>query len=137
MTHNKLFFWLAFCLFTFAMAIAYGEPAGRSQIEGQAQQSVMGTIDKITEDTISVKTDEGKTHKFSINRDEKEGIKSKGLMQGDRIVLTVDQKNQVVEVNKLDQGESGMRREPNINLLNPDQANPNSNPSSSPDPLRR
>jgi hypothetical protein len=93
--------------------------AATDPLQNPAQQRIKGTIDKITGDVISVKTDQGQTRDFTIAPVNQKEITVKGLKPGDRILLSFNQENQVTEI-KLDEGAGAMENEPAP--LNPNQA---------------
>src|SRR5262245_34962190 len=62
------------------------------------QQAVAGTLEKVTDSTISLKTSDGEVKIFDINEEKKNQIKSMGLKKGDSAIVTLDQKKQIVAV---------------------------------------
>jgi len=140
---STLWFWFALGFITLSMTTAFAadDPSQRSMSRGQQS----GTIDKVTGDKVTLKTDDGKTHSFTINEAQREEIK--GLKQGDHIDFTLNQQNQIVGFNK--QGGSsrdsrgsesnpGMspnpNTSPNMDSGSGSNSNPNSNPNTTPSP---
>jgi len=108
----------------------------QEKLDNPGQQVLIGTINQITKDKISVKTDEGKTRDFPINPVEQREIIVKGLKSGDRISLSFNQQNQVSEINKLDEirrgGNEPKPLEPNQSIPTPPLTPPNPDPSPNP-----
>jgi len=126
---NKLWFCLALFIFTFTMiaqaaadsADSKSQQSPSDQLENPGQQSIKGTIDTITKDEISLKTDEGQTRNFIITPIEQKEIMLKGLKPGDRILLSFNRENQIIIVEKIE-GESRMENKPKP--LHSDQSSP-------------
>ena len=138
---NKLWFLLALGFLTFGMNMAFAAGDRTAQPpQSRSQQSTMGTIDNITDDMITLKTDDGKMQSYTVNQAQREEFKN--LKQGDRIDLMINQQNQIVGVNKQNQSnrdQSSPNRfnsnpNGNSNLNSNPDTNPNSNPSVSPNP---
>src|SRR5262245_41848161 len=108
---------LLFLFFTFILTLTAG--AATDPLEDPTQQKIKGTINKITADVISVKTDQGQTRDFTIAPVNQKEITTKGLKPGDRVLLFFNQENQVTEI-KLDEGAGAMENKPDP--LNPNQA---------------
>ena len=87
------------------------QDAQQDQLENPGQQSVKGTIDTITKDKISLKTDEGEARNFTINPIEQREFMLKGLKPGDRILVSFNQEDQIVVVEKIE-GRSRMENKP-------------------------
>jgi hypothetical protein len=68
------------------------------------QQSVVGTLEKVSESSISLKTSEGDVKIFDISEEKKNQIKSMGLKKGDSAIVVLDQRKQIVDVTKLGGG---------------------------------
>ena len=98
-----LSFGLLFILLSIGAAKAADNPtaAPTPQIGGQSQQSITGTLESISDSSLSVKTTEGETKNFTIKTEKKSQISSIGLKKGDRVTAQVDQQNQVVEVTRM------------------------------------
>jgi hypothetical protein len=111
---KKLGLWVVFYSLCLTM-IAY---AATDPLDNPAQQKVKGTIDKITSDQISLKTDEGQTRSFTIAPVNQKEITVKGLKPGDRVLLSYSQENQVTEI-KLDPGAGGAADKPTPLTPNP------------------
>ena len=126
---NTLWFWLALGFITLSMTTAFAaeDPTQRSMSRGQQSS----TIDKVAGDKVTLKTDDGKTHSFTINEAQREEIKS--LRQGDRIDFTLNQQNQIVGFNK-QSGSSKDSRDSNRPDSNRSESNPGMNPNSSTNP---
>jgi hypothetical protein len=95
---NTLWFWLALCFFTFNKTTVFATEIPAAL---KPQQSTMGKIEAITDNEITLMTDDGKMRKFTVNRAQREEIKRKDLKQGDRIGLMFNQQNQITEINKV------------------------------------
>src|SRR6185436_8424157 len=108
---------LLLVFFTFIFTVP--AHAATDPLENPAQQKVIGTIEKITGDGISIKTDQGQTRDFIIAPVNQKEITTKGLKPGDRVLLSFNQENQVTEI-KLDEGIGAMENKPAP--LNPHQA---------------
>jgi len=68
------------------------------------QQALAGTLEKVTDDTISLKTSDGNVKIFDISMEKKSQIKNMGLKNGDSAVVTLNQNKQIVAVTKLGGG---------------------------------
>jgi hypothetical protein len=95
---NTLWFLLALCFFTFNKTTVF---AAENPTAAKLQQSVMGKIEAITDNEITLMTEDGKMRRFTVNRAQREEIKRKDLKQGDRIGLMFNQQNQIMDINKL------------------------------------
>ena len=122
---STLWFWLVISFVTLSMTTAFAaENPTLQRSPSRSQQS--GTIEKVTNDKVTLKTDDGKTHSFTINEAQREEIKS--LRQGDRIEFTLNQQNQIVGFNK----QNGSGRDSRDS--NRFDSNPNMNPNSNTNP---
>ena len=100
---HRLSFLVAVGLLVFGIHSAYAIEDTSSSARSSSrdsQQSAMGTIEKITNDKITLRTEDGKTRSFTINQAQRDEIKSQSLREGDRIDLSLNKQNQVVSVNK-------------------------------------
>jgi len=108
---TNLWIWLALWFLTLSVIFAVSAedqmPKNSQQNKAKSERSIMGTINKITNDKITLKTDDGKTRNFSIKQAQRREIKSKDLKKGDRIDLMINQQNLIVGVNKLDELNTG------------------------------
>jgi hypothetical protein len=82
----------------------FGDRNEPSSAQPLDQQAVAGTLEKVTEGTISLKTSDGDVKIFDISEEKKNQIKNMGLKKGDTAVITLDQKKQIVAVTKLGGG---------------------------------
>ncbi len=91
--------WPAFGLVLFAFTVAQADmPSGGSeQRPGQTHKSVVGTVNKATEEMLTLQIDGGTTTRnFTVKSAAREGIA--GLKKGDRVVLEFDEGNQIVDI---------------------------------------
>jgi hypothetical protein len=58
----------------------------------------------VTDGKISLKTSDGQTKEYDISKEKKGQIQGMGLKKGDSVIVMLDQKNQIVDVNKLGGG---------------------------------
>jgi hypothetical protein len=65
------------------------------------EQTVNGTVEKVSDHRVSIKTDAGKTQTFSIDPSKQSKFTTKDLAHGDRIVLSFNPDKQVTNLNKL------------------------------------
>lgn len=95
--------WLTFWLVMFTLSIAYAgdSPGGGAQHSSstidQGNRNVIGTISKRTETMLTVDTAEGTARSFSIKSASIDGITT--LQPGDRVVLELDEGNQIIGIN--------------------------------------
>jgi hypothetical protein len=103
---NKLGFWLAIYFLTFpVMAQAtVGGYSRQDQLNSPGQRIVTGTIEKIANNKITVKTDEGRTHDFTIAPAEQSDYMNIGFVRGDRVILSYNHRNQIMGLNKIIEG---------------------------------
>ena len=103
---NRLIFWLAFYLFALPVAaqaaVAGSTRQDRLSISGQ--RIVTGTIEKIANNKITVKTDEGKPHDFTITPSDQADYINQGFRRGDRVILSYNRQNQLIGVYKIIEG---------------------------------
>src|SRR5262245_44909844 len=101
--YKILSFGLFFVLLSAGVLMAADNPvtAPNSQIGGQNQQSISGTLESISDTSLEVKTTDGETKNLTIKPEKKSQISSIGLKKGDRVTAQVDQQNQVVEVTRM------------------------------------
>lgn len=71
----------------------------------KGHREVTGTIEKIQGNLISVKTQEGSTRNFTLNEGKREGFEA--LKPGDKVVLEMDEGNQIVDIHLQGMGASG------------------------------
>jgi hypothetical protein len=101
----RLSFWLAFCIFAFPAAVqALGDSNRQGQLTNPGQRIVTGTVESVSSDRITVKTDEGKTHIFTVSGIERSDYATKGLQSRDRIILSFDRKDRLIGIDKIDEG---------------------------------
>jgi cold shock CspA family protein len=62
----------------------------------KGHREVIGTVQKVEGDLISVKTGEGTTRNFTVKEGQREGFKS--MKPGDQVVLEMDEGNQIVDI---------------------------------------
>lgn len=84
-----LFFAMMIQLFYAGQLLAADEPA-------KGHRELTGTIQKIDGSMISVKTSEGTTRNFTLREGNREGLGA--LKQGDKVVLEMDEGNQIVDI---------------------------------------
>jgi hypothetical protein len=77
---------------------------GGGQSDQAGQQAVSGTLEKISDGTLSLKTTDGQTKDYTIKNDKKSQIQSIGLKKGDRVVAQLDAQNEVVDVTRMGTG---------------------------------
>jgi hypothetical protein len=98
-------FWLPFGLVIFTLSIVYAGdlPGGGSQhstsTSGQGHRNVIGTISKTTENMLTLKTEEGTTRSFTVKSAEIDGVTK--LQPGDRVLLELDEGNQIIGINDI------------------------------------
>jgi hypothetical protein len=80
--------------FSFGVADAASEQLGH--------RTVTGTISKLTSEMIVLKTNEGTTRSFTVKEMKREGIG--GLSVGDQVTLSLDEGNQIVDIDKKSSG---------------------------------
>jgi len=78
-------------LFYAGQVMADDEPAS-------GHREVSGTIEKVENDLISVKTNEGTTRSFTVKEGKREEIRS--FKPGDKVVLEMDEGNQIVDIHR-------------------------------------
>jgi Cu/Ag efflux protein CusF len=91
--------WTAFGLVLFTLTIAHADMPnnGSEQRPGQTHKSVVGTVNKATEEMLTLQIDGGTTTRnFTVKSAAREGII--GLKKGDRVVLEFDEGNQIVDI---------------------------------------
>ena len=96
---------ILFALYLFSspmMAQAVGDSGGYGQFN--SQRILTGSVERILNHKISVKTDEGKTNTFSIAPSEESDYVNKDLQRGDRIILSYDHWNRLISIDKIDEG---------------------------------
>ena len=97
--------WLTFGLVIFTLSIAYAGdlPGGGSPdstaTSDQGHRNVIGTISKTTENMLTVETEEGTTRTFTVQSAAIDGITK--LRPGDRVVLELDEGNQIIGINDI------------------------------------
>ena len=97
--------WLAFSVFlTVYAGNLWAEESGKSSLE-KGHREVTGTVQTINENSVTLKTDEGALRNFSILESRREGLRD--LKVGDRILLKVDDENQIIAINRSGKGEAG------------------------------
>src|SRR5262245_41287599 len=87
-------------------AIGSDPPAGAADPNssmGQGQ-AVSGTLEKISDGSLTLKTAAGDTKDYTIKSEKKSQIQSIGLKKGDRVVAQLDAQNQVVDVTRMGTG---------------------------------
>lgn len=72
--------------------------ASASEMEHFHKFSIV-SVDKISGDSISLKTEKGGERSLSIKETEKEGIFN--LKEGDKLYLEIDEGNQIVDIDRL------------------------------------
>src|SRR5262245_52512933 len=93
MWNNGWFLWIVFIL----LAVLAG---GFS--ENRKQRSASGTVDKISFNRISVRTDAGTSQVFKIDPSRQPDFSAKNIAKGDQIVLSFNRSTrQIIEVNKM------------------------------------
>ena len=95
---TALWFLAAFYFFAFSgdLLFAAGDATALS-----SRQSMMGKIESVTDNEITLTADDGKMRKFGIKPAQREEIKRKDLKQGDRVSLMFNNKNQLTGIDKL------------------------------------
>lgn len=94
--------WLTFGLVIFSLSVAYAgdSPGGGSQRSSsaidQSHRNVIGTISKTTENMLTVETEEGTTRSFTVKSAAIDGVTK--LQQGDRVLLELDEGNQIIDI---------------------------------------
>jgi len=97
--------WLTCGLVIFTLSIAYAgdSPGGGSKRSsstiGQGHRNVIGTISKTTETMLTVETEEGTTRSFTLRSAKSDGITK--LQPGDRVLLELDEGNQIIGINDI------------------------------------
>jgi len=97
--------WLTLGLALFTLSIAYagdvlgGDSQRSSTTPGQGHRNVIGTISTTTATMLTVETDEGTTRNFTVKSAEIDGITK--LQPGDRVVLELDEGNQIIGINDI------------------------------------
>ena len=69
-----------------------------------SQTAISGTLERVSDNSLSLKTTDGETKDYTIKSEKMSQIKSIGLKKGDRVVAQVDAQNQVVEVTRMGTG---------------------------------
>src|SRR5262245_42387674 len=80
-----------------------GRCADPNSSMGQVQ-AVSGTLEKISDGSLTLKTAAGDTKDYTIKSEKKSQIQSIGLKKGDRVVAQLDAQNQVVDVTRMGTG---------------------------------
>ena len=101
MNWNRI--WLTGVLFVIAPAMAYaGDLPSQSRqfsTAGHSHRNTFGVVTKVTPDMISVALETGTTRTFSVRDTEREGIGECKL--GERVLLDLDEGNQIIDINDL------------------------------------
>jgi len=101
MNWNKV--WLAGVVLSFAPAMAYAADlpgrGGQFSAFADRHKATFGVVTKVTEHMISVALDTGTTRNFSVKDTEREGISE--CKPGERVLLEVDEGNQIIDINDL------------------------------------
>jgi hypothetical protein len=104
--NNGWFLWFVFIL----MVVLAGEFSENKNEEGSrvyrfiSERTVNGTVDRISSNRISIRTDEGTTQVFRLGTPGP-GFTAKNIAQGDRIVVTFDRNSyQVIDMDKTNEG---------------------------------
>jgi hypothetical protein len=117
MMYPKIMLGIFSCLFFLVLAIApvmaagqdsanspgsaeSNSPMGSQDSQSQGQQTVLGTVDKVSDGSLTLKTMDGLTKDYTIKSEKKSEIKGIGLKKGDRVVAQVDAQNQIVNVTR-------------------------------------
>jgi uncharacterized protein YuzE len=96
---------MTFGLAIFTLSIAYagdspgGGPQHSSSTIDQGHRNVIGTISKATETMLTVETEEGTTRSFTLKSAKNDGITT--LRPGDRVLLELDEGNQIIGINDI------------------------------------
>lgn len=99
---NRLVFWVALYLLAFSVTAQAAVENPNRQEHGQ--RIVTGTIEKLANNKITIKTDEGKAHDFTISSSEQVEYANKGLRRGDRVILSYSRQHRIIGVNKIIEG---------------------------------
>ena len=91
----SMWFLIALCFFAFNETLSFAAESSKSQ------QSMIGKVESVTNNEITLTADDGKMRKFGIKPAQREEIKRKDLKQGDRVSLMFNQKNQLTGIDKL------------------------------------
>lgn len=94
--------WLTFGLVLSTLSITYAGDvqSGGSQVSTsvseQGHRNVIGTVSQVTDNMLSVKTEEGTTRNFTVKSAAIDGVTK--LQRGDRVVLELNEGNQIIGI---------------------------------------
>jgi hypothetical protein len=98
--------WLAFFVFVSAVSFVRAEEPAEALpqpgLKPPGNEKVIGTVEKITDGMVFLKTANETIRTFSVKQEQRERIK--GLRAGDRIRLEVNEGDQVINVEKVSGG---------------------------------
>jgi hypothetical protein len=93
--------WAGFGLMAIILFIAgsaWSEMEQKDTMKRSGHRTVVGTVSKVTEHSILVKTEEGTIRNFAVKDAVQEGIAR--LKPGDIVTLELDEGNQVIDIEK-------------------------------------